>query len=206
MVASNAELSADAALRTPTVKVWDPFVRIVHWSLVTLFAVAFVTGDDAERIHIWAGYGVGGLVALRVVWGLIGPRYARFASFMTGPRGVVTYLRRSLHLEAPRHLGHNPAGGAMILALLFMLACICVTGITLTTIAYQHSRFLKEGHELLANLTLALIIVHVLGVIAASYIHGENLVAAMITGRKRAERRRCPAGAGPLTGHRGEAP
>lgn len=187
MASSNTDLSADAALRPATVKVWDPFVRIFHWSLVALFAIAFATGDDAERLHIWAGYGVGGLVAMRIVWGFVGPRYARFASFITGPRGVVTYLKQSLRLEAPRHLGHNPAGGAMILALLVMLACITATGFALTTAAYARSGFMEEFHEVLANLTLALIILHVLGVIAASYAHGENLVVAMVTGRKRAE-------------------
>ena len=92
-----------------TVKVWDPFVRVFHWSLVALFAIAFVTGDEIEWLHLVAGYSIAGLVALRLVWGFIGPRHARFADFVKGPRAVATFLKQSARLEAPRHLGHNPA-------------------------------------------------------------------------------------------------
>lgn len=168
-----------------TVKVWDRFVRVFHWSLVALFTVAFLTGDEVEWLHLWAGYAIAALVAMRIVWGFIGPESARFSSFVRGPRAVMTFLRQSLHLQAPRYLGHNPAGGAMTVALLVLLAALCGTGIAMTTDAYWGSKALEEVHEALAYITLALIGLHILGVFIAAWEHGENLVRAMITGRKR---------------------
>ncbi len=170
-----------------SVKVWDLFVRVFHWSLVTLFAVAYLTGDEIEWLHIWAGYAVAALVAMRILWGFTGSRNARFASFVKGPRAVLTFLKQSLHLEAPRYLGHNPAGGAMVVALLLILSALCATGILMTTDAYWGSKTLEEVHEALANIMLVLIALHVLGVIAASVEHGENLVKSMVTGRKRSQ-------------------
>jgi len=170
-----------------SIKVWDLFVRVFHWSLVALFVVAFATGDEVEWLHVGAGYAIAALVATRIIWGFVGSRDARFASFMKGPRAVLSFLKRSTHLDAPRYLGHNPAGGAMIVILLALLAALCATGFAMTTDAYWGSKTLEEVHEVLAYLTLALVGLHVLGVIVASVEHGENLVKAMITGRKRAE-------------------
>lgn len=169
-----------------TVRVWDPFVRIFHWSLVALFAVAFLTGDEIEWLHLWAGYAIGGLVALRIAWGFIGPRYARFTDFVKGPRTVAAFLKQSVRLEAPRHTGHNPAGGLMIIALLAALIGLSVTGVLMTTDGYWGSEAMEDIHEAIANGTLILIALHVLGVVVASLEHGENLVVSMITGRKRA--------------------
>lgn len=169
------------------IKVWDPFVRIFHWSLVVLFAVAFLTGDEFEWLHLWAGYAIAALVAARIVWGFVGTRYARFSSFVRGPRAVASFLKQSIRLEAPRYIGHNPAGGAMVLALLAMLAGLSVTGHLMTTDAYWGSETLEEVHEVLAYATLGLVGLHVLGVLIASLEHGENLVRSMITGRKPAQ-------------------
>jgi cytochrome b len=175
-----------ATVKPVTAKVWDPFIRIFHWSLVALFTMAFLTGDEIEWLHIWAGYAIAALIAIRILWGFIGPENAKFSSFVKGPRAVITFLRQSLHLEAPRSLGHNPAGGAMIVALLVLLAAICGTGVAMTTDAFWGSETLEEVHEVLANITVAMIGLHILGVIVASWEHGENLVRAMMTGRKRA--------------------
>jgi cytochrome b len=169
-----------------TVKVWDPFVRVFHWSLVVLFGIAFLTGDEIEWLHLAAGYGIAGLVALRIVWGLVGTRHARFTSFVRGPREVLAYLRDAALLRAPRHLGHNPAGGAMIVALLVLIAGTAVTGHMMTSDAYWGAKWVEEVHEAFANLTLALVALHVLGVLFASLEHRENLIRAMFTGRKRA--------------------
>ena len=187
MMVANHASEAGRPARPATVKVWDLFVRVFHWSLVALFAIAFLTGDEIEWLHLWAGYAIAALVAMRIVWGFIGPETARFASFVKGPRAVLTFLRQSMHLKAPRTLGHNPAGAAMIIALLVLLAGLCATGFAMTTDAYWGSKTLEEVHEALANITLALVGLHVLGVIVASLEHGENLVKAMVTGRKRAE-------------------
>jgi len=176
---------AGGATLPATVKVWDPLVRLFHWSLVTLFVVAYVAGDEAERLHLAAGYAITGLLALRIVWGFIGPRHARFTDFVRSPREAITYLRDALRLRARRTIGHNPAGGLMIIALIVMLAGACVTGTLMTTDATSGSKAMEDAHELLANATVGLVALHLLGVLVASFEHRENLVKAMITGRKR---------------------
>lgn len=189
-------------LQTPVheVRVWDPLIRVFHWSLAGAFFVAFLTEDESQNLHVWAGYTVFGLLAFRLVWGLLGSRYARFSSFVTPPRQALAYLLQALTLKAPRHLGHNPAGGAMIVLLLASLLVTTVSGLALYGAdAWQgplagllHNvddawiEVFEETHEVFANLTLALVLVHVLGVVWESLLHRENLVRAMITGRKRA--------------------
>jgi cytochrome b len=147
--------------------------------------VAYATGDEIERVHIAAGYAIAALIAARIVWGFVGPRHARFVSFVRPPREILAYLRDVALLKARRYLGHNPAGGAMIIALLAMLTGTCVTGYMMTTEAYWGAKWVEEVHETLANLTIGLVVIHILGVLIASFEHGENLVKAMITGRKR---------------------
>ena len=168
-----------------TVKVWDPFVRVFHWSLATLFMVAYVTGDEVEQVHIAAGYAIAGLIALRVVWGFVGPNHARFSNFVRSPRQILGYLRDVAMFRAPRYLGHNPAGAAMIIALLVMLVATGITGYMMTTDTFWGAKWVEEVHEAFANLTVGLIVFHVFGVLLSSFVHGENLVKSMITGRKR---------------------
>ncbi|UVO26996.1 cytochrome b/b6 domain-containing protein [Bradyrhizobium arachidis] len=174
------------AMPPATIKVWDPFVRIFHWSLASLFVLAYATGDEIERVHVAAGYTIAGLLAIRIVWGFVGPRHARFSSFVRPPREVLAHLRDVALLRAPRYIGHNPAGGAMIVALLVALAGMCATGYMMTTDAYWGSKAVEHVHEFLANLTVGLVVAHVVGVLIASFEHRENLVASMISGRKRA--------------------
>jgi cytochrome b len=177
---------AGGATPPATVRVWDPFVRLFHWSLVALFICAFATGDEIDWLHVRAGYLIAGLVLLRVVWGVVGPRNARFASFLRRPADVVEFLRQSLHLRAPRHLGHNPAGGYMIVAMLGLLTYLSVTGMLLTTDAFWGAHWLKAAHEAGAYAMVGLVMLHLAGIALASVEHGENLVRAMVTGRKRA--------------------
>lgn len=167
-------------------RVWDPFVRAFHWSLVGLFIVAFVTGDEVEWLHFAAGYAIAGLVALRVAWGFVGPRHARFRDFVRPPRQVLAYVRDAVRVRAPRYLGHNPAGGAMVLAMLALLAGISATGFMMTTDALWGAQWVEELHEGLVNMMLILIALHVAGVLLSSFSHGENLIRAMFTGWKRA--------------------
>jgi cytochrome b len=110
------------------VKVWDPFVRGAHWILALAFAVAFLTEDDALDLHVWAGYVVAATVAARILWGFVGPRHARFTDFVYRPSAVLRYLADLATLRSRRHLGHSPAGGAMVVALLAFLAATTVTG------------------------------------------------------------------------------
>jgi cytochrome b len=123
-------------------------------------------------------------VILRVIWGFVGPPHARFADFVSGPRKVMTYLGLVLRGREPRHIGHNPAGGAMIIVLLVLLGALCVTGLVIDTPRFRDDRDLKQVHDLLTDATLACIVLHIAGVALASWRHRENLVAAMITGRK----------------------
>lgn len=170
-----------------TVKVWDIAVRLFHWSLVTVFAAAFVSGDEWDRFHETAGYVALGLVGFRLLWGLIGTRHARFTSFVKGPAEVLAYLRDMLTGREKRHLGHNPAGAAMILALLSGVLALGLTGYMMTLDAFWGAHWVEEVHEAVAYGMLVLVALHVGGVVFASLRHGENLVRAMITGRKRAE-------------------
>ena len=181
----DSPLEAGGVSPPATVKVWDPFIRVFHWSLVVLFSVAFLTGDEIKSMHLWAGYAIAALVALRILWGFFGSRHARFSDFVKGPGTVFQYLKQSTRLEAPRYVGHNPAGGAMIVLLIIMLIGLSITGHLMTTDAFWGSKSMEEVHETFANITLGLVALHVLGVVLASLEHGENLVKAMITGRKR---------------------
>ncbi|RMD64864.1 MAG: cytochrome B [Alphaproteobacteria bacterium] len=168
------------------IKVWDPIVRIFHWSLVGSFAIAWVTADEWDDLHEWAGYAAAALVLFRLVWGLIGPRHARFSEFVKPPRTVIAYLKNVVAGRERRYLGHNPAGGAMIVALLCLLLGTSFTGWLATTDAFWGNEWIEELHETLANGLLLLVGLHVAGVLLASIRHHENLVRAMITGRKRA--------------------
>lgn len=184
------------------VKVWDPLVRVFHWTLVTAFFTAYLTedGEGLLGIHTFAGYTVLGLVLVRLLWGLVGTRHARFADFVRGPGTVLGYLREVLTLHPRRYLGHNPAGGLMIVLLLVSLLATTVFGMAIYAAEEQAGPlvgwlggvdgFWKEAfeglHEFFANLTLLMVAVHVAGVLVESLLHGENLVRAMITGRKRA--------------------
>ena len=111
-----------------TVRVWDPLVRVFHWSLVAAFAIAWLTADEVQQLHEVAGYAVAGLVAFRLIWGLVGSRYARFAQFLRGPRDTIAYLGDMSRGQERRYLGHNPAGAAMIVALLVTLSGTAFTG------------------------------------------------------------------------------
>lgn len=169
-----------------TTKVWDPLVRVFHWSLVASFVVAWLSAEAWGDLHEWAGYAAAALIAFRLAWGLIGPRYARFAQFVRRPSSVVRYLADIMKGREKRYLGHNPAGGAMILALILAMAGTAFTGWLYTTDAYWGVEWVEELHEGLANTLLVLVLLHIAGIAIASLRHHENLVRAMITGRKRA--------------------
>jgi cytochrome b len=215
-----------------TVKVWDPLVRLGHWTLVSAFFIAYFTEEELLTQHVWAGYTVAGVVLFRIFWGFIGSEHARFRDFVRSPGVTVRYLGDIANNRAKRFVGHNPAGGAMVLALLASLAVVTFSGLEIYAIeenagplagmvsngANNPARFAlvpsayasdddehddddhddddhdsgresaeelwEEVHEVSANVTLFLILLHVAGVIVASLSHGENLVKAMVTGRK----------------------
>jgi cytochrome b len=171
----------------PTILVWDRFIRLFHWTAASLVLIAFLTTDDARSLHEAAGYAVLVLIMARCVWGLYGTRYALFVSFIAGPHAVLRYLMLLRDGRAPRHIGHNPAGSVMIVALLILLAIVSGSGWLSETDAYFGVPWVDHLHHISAHLLLGLVGLHVAGVIVVSWLHRENLVLAMITGRKFAD-------------------
>lgn len=209
-------------MSTTKIRVWDPFVRLFHWSLVTCFFVAYLSGEEESMVHINSGYAVIGLVLARLVWGFIGSKYARFSQFLYSPGRLTRYLKDFTAGRPEHYNGHNPAAAWMIFTLLICLALTSISGLKVYGIeghgplaslqadqpadstlfgliqnaqaSRGHDRddeheneeeeMWEEVHEIFANLTLLLVIVHVAGAIAASRVHKENLVKAMITGTK----------------------
>jgi cytochrome b len=176
-------------VQKPKILVWDLAVRAFHWLLALSFLGAFLTAESERYrdVHVALGYAILGLVAFRLVWGLVGTRYARFWSFAFGPRSVLTYVK-SLFTRSPQHyLGHNPAGSWAIYALLALSLLAGASGYA----AYEDvgGHWMEEMHETFANLLLAVVAVHLAGVVASSLLHRENLVRSMLTGYKDAHPR-----------------
>lgn len=170
---------------TDRIKVWDLPTRLFHWSLAATFAGAWLTADSERLIdgHTTLGYAFAGLIAFRLVWGFVGSRYSRFASFVRGPSAVRQYLLSIVSFNPQHHIGHNPAGGWAVLALLGLGAVTAGTGYLAFNDLGGH--WVEELHEGAASAMLALVFVHIGAVLLSSVIHGENLVRAMWTGFKR---------------------
>jgi cytochrome b len=210
------------------IKVWDIAVRVFHWTLVGCYAIAFITSENSRQLHVIFGYSVLLLVLFRILYGFVGTRHARFSDFLYHPAQIADYLK-GLLIGRPKHyMGHNPAGGFMIVIVLLSLLSLTLTGlkaygvkghgplakheISFMSIAFadsddkgdhdEHNRhnrrsqkfqrtdkdekdeFWEEIHETIAYFTLFLISIHILGVLVSSLVHRENLIKAMITGRK----------------------
>lgn len=164
--------------------VWDVPTRVFHWLLALSFAGAFLTAESERYrdVHVMLGYTMLGLVAFRLVWGVIGTRYARFGSFAFGPKRILTYVK-SLLARSPQHYpGHNPAGSWAIYGLLGLTLLAGASGYAAYNDIGGHS--MEDVHEALANTLLGVVIVHVAGVLVSSLLHRENLVRAMLTGTK----------------------
>jgi cytochrome b len=181
--ASRAEAPRNAAA-TRTALVWDAPVRVFHWLMVLSFAGAYLTAES-ERwrlVHVTLGYTMAGLVGFRIVWGLVGTRHARFASFVRGPAAVARYVRAMLDGRPQHYAGHNPAGALAIVALLGLALVVTASG--WATYNELGGEWLEEAHEMAANLMLAVVGVHIAGVLLGTWMHHENLIGAMVTGRK----------------------
>lgn len=165
------------------VLVWDLPVRVFHWLLAASFAGAWLTAEQEgwRLLHVTLGCTVLALAVLRLVWGVVGSRHARFAAFVRGPRAVASYLGGLARGKPQHYLGHNPAGGLAIVALLALAITAAATGLATYTLGDAW----EDVHETLANLMLGLVGVHVAAVVVSCWLHRENLIKAMFTGRKR---------------------
>ena len=179
-------MEASVSRRERVVRVWSPYVRLFHWMLVASVATAWLSSGEIMTVHQLAGYTAIALVASRFLAGFLGSGYTLFSQFVRGPRAVYGYLKDVAGNRERRFLGHNPAGGAMVIALLLCVAGTGLTGWMQTTDAYWGVAWVEDTHKVLGNGILVLIGLHVAGVLLASMRHGENLVRAMINGRKRA--------------------
>lgn len=203
------------------IRVWDPLVRLFHWGLVLTFVISYLSGDEESTLHVYAGYAVLGLITFRVFWGLVGTRYARFSDFVTTPSATIDYLK-NLADKPKRYIGHNPAGGWMVIVMLVTLFVVSFSGLKiyaieegmgplagntpeLAIIKTAHAdddeheeddekghkgedfweEFWEEIHEASSNFMLLLILLHVTGVYVSGRLHKENLVKAMLTGKKK---------------------
>jgi cytochrome b len=167
------------------VRVWDPLVRILHWTLAAAVLVAYALGDDGGAWHERVGYVALAAAAARILWGFVGPGYARFGDFVPGPSRLSAYVGALVRGREPRHVGHNPLGGAWIVVLLVLVALAGGTGWALSSLGEEGHKWLEELHDGVSATLLAAAAVHVVGVAWESLRHGENLVRSMITGRKR---------------------
>jgi cytochrome b len=169
---------------TTKILVWDAPTRLFHWLMVLSFAGAYITseGERWRLVHVTLGYTMGGLLAFRIVWGLVGTRYARFSNFLRGPQAVMAYLR-SLHDRSPQHfIGHNPAGAVAIVLLIVTGTVIVASG--WATYNEVGGEWLSELHEMAGNAMLLIVGAHIAGVAIATYLHRENLARSMVTGTK----------------------
>lgn len=207
-----------------SVKVWDIFVRLFHWALVCAIIVQYISAESNKYLHKNIGYFIVCLLLIRIVWGFFGSKHARFSDFLYPPSIIFQYLSGLIKGKPRHYLGHNPAGGLMVLVMLIALLFTAFAGLKalgnkgqgpFADRGYQivqqafadddddgeaHSEhegehrspngkheFWGEFHGIMAGLSLFLIIVHICGVIVSSWIHRENLIGAMITGKKRIE-------------------
>jgi Cytochrome b len=165
-------------------RVWDPALRVFHWSLVTLFATNALLLDPESHAHRWVGYAVAALIGLRILWGLIGPARARFAEFLPTPFAVAEQIADIRANRRRTHLGHTPLGALMILNLLLTILGIAVSGYLLTTVAFWGVGWVKELHEALVSWAEISVVAHIAAVLWESRRTGINLARAMVTGEK----------------------
>ena len=170
------------------VRVWDPLLRIAHWTLVAAILATWITAEmkaeAAKRAHEWVVYAALAVIALRIAWGWVGPRYARFRQFVRPPTETLAYARAVIAHSEPRYIGHNPLGGWAVVTLLALTAAAGASGWLSVTDRFWGVEWIQELHEALANTLYAFVGLHLCGVFFTSWRHRENLVRAMLTGRK----------------------
>jgi cytochrome b len=171
--------------RRPAFKVWDLLIRLLHWSLASSFFAAYFTRHVPGPWHEWLGYLALAIIVARVFLGFSGSHYARFSQFIRPFGYTLTYCRDVISGHHRRYLGHNPLGAWMVVALLLLSLATCLSGWLYTTDRFWGVEWVEDLHDALTWATLGLIVVHVAGIFITSFHDRENLVAAMLHGRKR---------------------
>jgi cytochrome b len=180
-----------------TVVVWDWPVRLVHWLFVLCVAISWWSAEEHKMdVHRYSGYALLGLVLFRIYWGFAGSTTARFAQFVRGPKAVADYLRNP---PVPPPPGHNPLGGWSVVVLLALLATQVTLGLFVTDIdglesgplsylvSFETSRVLADVHEVVFNVLLGFIALHIAAVLFYLLVRKNNLIGAMFTGRRPAD-------------------
>ncbi|MDK3017564.1 cytochrome b/b6 domain-containing protein [Pseudodonghicola flavimaris] len=165
-------------------RVWDPAVRLFHWSLVAGFAANALFVDEESKLHHWIGYFVVGLVVFRILWGLVGSRYARFSSFPPSLSGAVGQMTDIATHRTHPHVGHSPLGALMIYNLILTLLAIGLTGYLMTTDMFWGVEGPEELHEAFVTWAEISVVAHIAAVAFESRRTKVNLARAMITGYK----------------------
>jgi len=184
--AAPGDLSSTLTPRDRRVRVWDPVVRVFHWTLAFGVIANLTVLEDVKTPHIYVGYVVVAALFIRLVWGVVARNHARFSSFVPGPRGLFAYLKLLVGRREPRYVGHNPAGAVMMVVLMLLVAVVGTTGWMMGLDRFWGVRWVETTHEITANLILGAAIVHVAAAIIESLRHRENLPWSMVTGYKRA--------------------
>ncbi|NMM37001.1 MAG: cytochrome B [Glaciimonas sp.] len=182
---SNPALNQDSEIKMQKpALVWDLPTRVFHWSLALSFLGAWLTSESEywQLWHLSFGYSMALLIAFRLIWGVVGTRYARFSQFVGGPTAVLAYFRSWLQFRPAHYVGHNPAGALAILVIMALTLLLVASGYA--SYAEIGGDWLSDVHETLANLLMAIVVIHIAAVVLTSLAHKENLVRAMLTGKK----------------------
>lgn len=191
-VVDDSIINSPNTSKAKQVKVWDILVRVTHWTVAAGIIANLLFTEDGSELHEYVGYTVLGLVVVRLLWGLVGTRYARFTSFFPTPTRLKHHLSAlSVRRVDEQHLGHNPLAALMMLSLWAVIIGLGLTGYLMETDIFSHIQLLgdkdvlEEIHELLANSLYLLVPLHIIAAIAMSYWQRQNLIKSMITGKKK---------------------
>jgi cytochrome b len=174
----------NASNQKQSVLVWDAPIRIFHWLLVVSFAGAWLTSESEaqQMIHYAFGYSACTLVLFRIIWGIVGTRYARFSQFIKGPAETIRHIKSLMTGSEHSSLGHNPAGAIAMISLMILILLIGLTGYW--SVKEFLGDFMSEAHETISNITLVIVAIHVGAAIIMSFLQKENLVKSMVSGKK----------------------
>ena len=189
--AHEPDMSLSNTPKTRQVRVWDTLVRVTHWAVAAGITANLLFTEEGSELHQYVGYIVVGLVVIRLLWGFVGTRYARFSDFFPTPSRIQHHLSDlSIRHTDEQHLGHNPLAALMMFALWAVIIGLGISGYLMEANIFASKDVLEEVHEILANSLYLLVPLHIISAIAMSYWERQNLIKSMITGNKTVTPRR----------------